>query len=124
MAAKEGKHPGGRPRKFSSVEQMQTRIDDYFATTEEPWTVLGLALHLDLTREGLSEYQDRPEFSAPIQRAKTLVEQSTARRMMQGKGWGPGHIFVLKNNFGWKDQQQIEHSGAVHVHFDKRYEDV
>ena len=44
--------------------------------------------------------------------------------MLDGDGYGPGYIFDLKNNHGWKDQQQIEHSGAVHVHFDKRYEGV
>jgi len=102
------KHAGGRPRKFPSVEKMEAGIADYFATVEEPWLILDLALHLDLTKEGLREYQERPEFSVPIQKAKARIETATAKRLMRGEGWGPGHIFVLKNNYGWKDQQNIE----------------
>jgi len=41
----EEKHPGGRPRKYQSVEQLQTAIDSYFESTEK-LTVTGLALHL------------------------------------------------------------------------------
>ena len=39
------KHPGGRPRKYDTPEQMQVAIDAYF---DEPklHTVCGLALHL------------------------------------------------------------------------------
>lgn len=102
------KHAGGRPRKFPSVAQMQTAINSYFATVPEPWTVLGLCLTLDLTIEGLLEYQARSEFSDPIKKAKNRIEAATAERMLRGDGWGPGHIFVLKNNYGWKDQQNIE----------------
>lgn len=116
------KHAGGRPRKFTSVAQMETRIDSYFATVLQPWTVLGLCLHLDLTIEGLLEYQDRTEFSDPIKKAKARIEAATAERMLRGDGWGPGHIFVLKNNYGWKDQAAVEvtgkDGGPITVHFD------
>lgn len=146
MVAKEGKHPGGRPRKFTSVEQMQTAIDAYFALCDirtrqvvtgspnnrrvetvmcpTPYTIQGLTVALGLTRDTLCEYESRPEFSDTVKDAKSKCEANKVLHMLDGDGYGPGYIFDLKNNHGWKDQQQIEHSGAVHVHFDKRYEDV
>lgn len=127
------KHPGGAPRKWKSVEAMQKAIETYFAKCEsrvrveivgppnnrqamsvlnpEPPTVLGLALSLDLTSEGLREYGERPEFTATVQKAKARIAATIERRMMDGDGWGPGHIFSLKNNFGWKDYQTIEATG-------------
>jgi len=138
------KHAGGRPRKFSSPEQMQGTIDAYFAlcdirtrqvvtgppanrkvetvTSPEPYTVQGLAVALGLTTEGLREYEAREEFSGTIKSAKARIEANKVRHMLDGDGYGPGYIFDLKNNHGWKDQQQIEHSGSVHVHFDREDE--
>ena len=36
---------GGRPRKYQTVEQLQSAVDSYFESTEK-YTVTGLALHL------------------------------------------------------------------------------
>lgn len=112
------KHAGGAPRKWKSVEAMQEAIDAYFETPE-PWLQKGLALHLDLTYQGWADYAARPEFAEAIQKAKDRIEVSTASLLMRGKGWGPGLIFVLKNNYGWKDVQGVEHSGSYEVHFDR-----
>jgi len=140
--AEKKKHPGGRPRKYQSVEAMQTAIEAYFAKCDErtavvvakdhlitiskpePYTIQGLTVALGLTREGMCDYEARPEFADTVKAAKQRCEADKVRHMLDGDGYGPGYIFDLKNNHGWKDQQQIEHSGAVHVHFDKRYEGV
>ena len=39
------KHPGGRPRKYSTPEEMQIVIDKYFEDNPKP-TICGLALAL------------------------------------------------------------------------------
>lgn len=116
------KHPGGRPRKWDSVEDMQKAIDAYFQENDPPYTVTGLALALDLTRKGLLDYQQREEFGDTIEKAKAFIEQCTEERMLAGKGWGPGHIFSLKHNYGWRDQHDVNVKGAMTVHFDKEDE--
>jgi len=105
------KHPGGRPRKFQSVEEMAKAIDAYFDNTEPPYTVTGLASALGMTRRGLLDYEGRDEFAHTIEKAKAFVEAHVERRMLAGEGWGPGHIFSLKNNYGWRDTQHLEHTG-------------
>jgi hypothetical protein len=71
----EGKHPGGRPRKYQSVEQLQAAIDSYFESTEKV-TITGLALHLGFnSRQALINYEGyEPEFHDAIKRAKSRVE--------------------------------------------------
>jgi len=120
-----GKHAGGRPRKFSSPEEMQVKIEAYFAKCDarvvrevvsqggkkvlvdvpkpEPYTVQGLAVFLDLTMEGLQEYERRDEYSGTVTKAKLRIEANKAVRLNDGVGWGPGIIFDLKNNHKWKD---------------------
>jgi hypothetical protein len=107
----ETKHPGGRPRKFQSVAEMDAAIEAYFVQ-DPPYTVTGLAMALGMTRQGLCDYQERDEFTDTIEKAKARVEESTERRMLSGEGWGPGHIFSLKNNYRWRDEHQIEETGT------------
>ena len=52
------KNKGGRPLKFQSVEELQTKIDDYFDTTpKDEYTITGLAMHLDTFRSVLCDYE-------------------------------------------------------------------
>ena len=99
----------GRPLKFQSLEDLQASIDAYFADTPlNMVTITGLALHLDTSRETLMDYQERPEFSDTIKKAKLRVEYAYEMRGLQvGNAFD---IFRLKN-MGWKDKQETEHSG-------------
>ncbi len=107
----------GRPKKFDSVSEMQKKIDEYFESRDKAglgYTITGLALGLGMTRETLLQYEKNSEFSDAIKKAKTKIEESLEQRLLDGKNV-VGVIFNLKNNFGWKDQQQVEHSGAVDI---------
>lgn len=42
--------------------------------------------------------------------ARQRIEANLEERMLHGDGWGPGHIFALKNHYGWRDT--VEHTGA------------
>jgi hypothetical protein len=113
--------PAGRPLKFPTVEDLQAAIDEYFADKGKPtklddgtlyWptvTVTGLALALDTTRETLLNYQDRPEFSDAITRAKLRCEHF-AETMLYNARSAQGPIFALKN-FGWRDSQDVNLGG-------------
>jgi len=101
--------PAGRPLKFQSVEELDTRIGEYFNTTpEEEWTWTGLALWLDVDKHTLTNYTDRPEFSTSVKRAMSRVENSYEKDLK--KSGRTGTIFALKN-FDWKDKQEQEHYG-------------
>ena len=123
-------HAGGRPRKWTSAQAMYDAAEEYFARCDartdakgdawpEPYTVQGCAVALNLTMDGWSEYEKREEFSSTVKRIKLRIEANKARRLLDGTGYGAGHIFDLKHNHGWKDTQTVEHTGGVHVHFDR-----
>ena len=108
----------GRPRKFKSPEELQEKIDAYFAECDEkgkPYTISGLAYALDTTRLTLLDYQNQPhlaEFSNTVTRAKAKVENFVEESL-----WLPkvanGVAFNLKNNFGWKDKTETELTGPA-----------
>lgn len=108
--------PAGRPLKFQSVEELQTQIDAYFkqrADMHLPFTVSGLALWLDTTRETLMDYQARDKFSDTIKRAKLRCADYAETEMYLGKS-PAGPIFALKN-FGWTDKKEVESSGDITI---------
>lgn len=100
--------PAGRPLKFPTVEDLQKHIDDYFESTkEDEWTITGLALHLDTDRITLLKYEDRPEFTNAVKKAKMKVENGYEKDLK--KHGRSGTIFALKN-FDWSDKQEIDHT--------------
>jgi hypothetical protein len=126
-------HPGGRPLKYADISKLQQDIDNYFNKCDEgeslevydkktesvktikkriPYTITGLALALDTSRETLREYQERPEFVDTIKRAKERCENYAELRLMSGDMHPTGPIFALKN-YGWVDKQ--EHTGKMQI---------
>jgi hypothetical protein len=108
----EGSRGAGRPPYYSSVQKMQAAIDAYFNMADEkgwPYTIPDLALALGFTsRQSLLNYSCKPEYMDTIKRAKLRIEGQRARQLVQGQGMVAGQIFDLKNNFGWRDQQDHE----------------
>lgn len=122
--------PAGRPLKFKTVEELQKKIDEYFEycdnrlvqgydnkTNEqfayispEPYTMAGLAYSLDISRKSLINYKRRDEFLHAIKKARRKVEMDVERRMNDKNTFTPGLIFNAKNNFGWKDKTEIDHT--------------
>ena len=112
----------GRPLKFTDVEKMQERIDEYFESVtytndagkviSEP-TVTGIALALDMTRESFRNYEKKDKFFATVKKAKQRVEIALESKLYTAQV--AGSIFNLKNNFGWKDKTEVEQSGEVKV---------
>lgn len=110
----------GRPKKYTEVEIMQQKIDKYFekcTKDNEPYTITGLCLALDITRETLSQYLKEEQFSDTIKKAKLKVENYLEKHLITDSST-TGIIFNLKNNFGWTDKQQLEHSGNINNPFE------
>lgn len=101
----------GRPLKYKTVEEMQELIDAYFEdriAKKKPFTITGLAIALDTSRETLMEYEGREKFADTIKRAKQRCENYAEEYLFEGKNQ-TGAIFALKN-YGWKDKTETDHT--------------
>lgn len=109
----------GRPKAYTEVEVMQQKIDKYFNECDknkEPYTITGLALALDLDRKSINNYVKDSEFFPTIKKAKLKVENYLEKRLINDSS-ATGIIFNLKNNYGWSDKQEIQHSGNINNPF-------
>jgi len=156
--APKGTNPVGRPKKFNSVEELQKKIDAYFAecdphwvdvmewvqqrdeqrklvydedgqphmvlrevkvkTKQIPYTITGLALALETTRETLLDYEDTDEYSDTVKAAKLKCQNYTELSLYGSNATGP--IFSLKNNYAWKDRTEVEGSGEQKIIIETR----
>lgn len=71
----------GRPLKFQSVEELEGKIEAYFAKDGEKPTITGLALALDCEIETIKGYGERDEFSASVKKAYLRVQNGYEKRM-------------------------------------------
>ena len=109
---------GGRPVKFESEDELEKKIEAYFEScwVEEkgkrkrikPYTVSGLAVFLDCDRKTLINYEEKEGFFHTIKRAKQIIESDVEEGALVGNYNATASIFNLKNNFGWKDQINID----------------
>lgn len=100
----------GRPLKFESPEHLQDLIKFYFQSCDEnkkPYTITGLALALDTSRETLINYEKREEYFDTIKRAKLRCQNYADERLFEAKQVA-GVIFNLKNNYGWVDKTETD----------------
>ena len=98
----------GRPPKFSSPEEMQVLIDEYFTYCDEnkrPYIVTGLALYLDTSREFLTNYEKKDQFFDTIKKAKQKIMEYAESALFRNSQVA-GVIFNLKNNYSnyYKDK--------------------
>lgn len=75
-------------------------------TKQKPYTITGLALALDTSRETLLDYEDREEFSDTIKKAKERCHNYVENTLLTGNPTGA--IFNLKNNYGWNDKTETD----------------
>lgn len=111
----------GRPVKFKTPEEMQIAIDKYFAecnNEKRPITYTGLAYSIGLSRQGLLEYKQKDNFSDTIKKARDYVEMTLEERLIGTSGVATGIIFNLKNNYGWKDKQEIDADVKTEIRVD------
>jgi hypothetical protein len=128
------KNPVGRPLKFKAVEELDQAITSYFdrcdphveqrlvdggvnqngetiwlkrgvLTEQQPYTVAGLARALGIDRDTLINYKKRDEFFGSVQAAYERCHEF-AEQQLYGKS-ASGASFSLKNNWGWKDRQEL-----------------
>ena len=130
MAFEKGNQYGNKP-KYKTPEEMQEKIDQYFADCEgtllvdhngdpiidrwgnpvylnkRPPTITGLALALGFkTRTALQIYKAKKEFTDTVLVAKSRVEKYYEEQLTSRDG-SRGAMFNLQRNFrGWQGEQE------------------
>lgn len=107
----------GRPLKFETVEELEKKIEDYFRHCEQnelPYTVSRLAYELGCSRQTLLTYGEKDEFLDTIKKAKAKIEFYNEEQLYINPRTA-GVIFNLKNNFGWKDKQEVDWKGEFKI---------
>jgi hypothetical protein len=117
--------PAGRPLKYQPQE-FADKIESYFEwcdgqktilyndagqvvkVIEKPYTITGLCVYIGTSKETLREYMLREEFVDAIKKAKLRIENYCEEGSLTGRLNTIASIFNLKNNFDWKDKQEIE----------------
>ena len=100
---------------MSNAEQVSERIYEYFKICEEDDmkpSVSGLALALDCERTYLWRIREEktaksPEVSNTLKRAMKLLDAQMVDYMQNGKINPVSGIFLMKNNFGYADKQEV-----------------
>ena len=98
--------------KYKNSEELIYQIQQYFYTCRcehKPYTISGLALFLGLSTETLRRYEKEygdTEYADIIKFAKQQVEVY-AEEGLYDKSKSSGAKFVLQNNFGWADKQDV-----------------
>lgn len=108
----------GRPKKYTEIEKLQMKINAYFDlcdSLEKPYTMSGLALALDMDRKTLFNYSKDEQFFPTIKKAKARVEEQLEENALMGKYNPTFAIFNLKNNFDWKDKQELDTTSTNRV---------
>lgn len=136
------KHPGGRPLKYQTVQELDLAIQNYFAecdphttkalvetgqdskgnmlfdtrtvlTEQKPYLVTGLARALGVSRQTLLNYRQRDEFFDSITGAVQRCEEYAESQL-----YGPfanGAKFNLINNYQGKHQDWSDKSSIDHT---------
>ena len=112
----------GQPMKYKTVEELQEAIDNYFTVdafmtnssgeSEYLPTMAGLALSLDVDRRTIVNYSHNEAYFPTIRKAKAKIESFIETRLYGNNV--TGCIFNLKNNFDWKDKQEVETKDTTH----------
>lgn len=100
---------------MSDEKAVENRIAEYFKICEEDDmkpSVAGLALALDTTRQYLYEVREgikgkNPEVAFTIKKAMKLLDLQMTDYMQNGKINPVSGIFLMKNNFGYADKQEV-----------------
>jgi len=124
------KHPGGRPMKYNTREDLENAIDNYFdecklnkktiitkdgildVISPKVPTIAGLAYAIGVDRQTVYNYEKNQEYFDIIKRARDyILAEIESAAINDDVNNGPV-IFVMKN-YGYSDKQEIEHSGGI-----------
>lgn len=82
----------------------------------KPFTISGLAVALNTSRQTLINYQNKDKYFDTIKKAKDICEAFAEENLYKGGGQVAGIIFSLKNGYeGWKDESTTTLKGGLNL---------
>lgn len=105
----------GRSKIFESPEELQKVIDKYYQERDSkrlPYTVESLSVALEIDRKTLLNYEKQEgyeEFFPTVKKAKDKIQSSFVDFALnpENKVAAALPIFLMKNNFGYEDKQEV-----------------
>ena len=114
----------GRPTKYT--DEMPDRVVDMMA---DGASITEVAAALGVSKETVYQWEkdpSKPDFSDALKRGRELSEAwwtSQGRTQLWEKNFNHVLWYMnMKNRFGWRDKQEVEHSGKMVVNFDSQDE--
>lgn len=126
-----------RPKKYTEVDTMQKKIDEYFDSCFrpmivkgelirddkgkiineqfKPFTICGLANALDMDRRSLLNYEKDKEFFPTIIRAKRKCEQYAEERLFDKDGVNGAKFSLINNYSKWREKQEVEQTTVSRI---------
>ena len=99
-----------------SPEDMRTALNAYFSEQNAanlPYTFAGLCRILEIDRETLHSYTRMPAYTNLLKKAVARVLEYAETYLYSGKN-PAGVIFLMKNNFGYRDIiEQVHHKETI-----------
>ena len=100
---------------LTDAKEVAQRVVDYFticANDDMKPSVAGLALAMDIDRRYLWEIREgrkgkNPEVADTLKKAMKLLDLQMVDYMQNGKINPVSGIFLMKNNFGYADKQEV-----------------
>lgn len=113
------KHPGGRPTKYKPEY-----CDAIIAHMKRGGSIEEFSLEIEVDKTTLYEWMKvHEEFSNAVKKGKSFSEgwwEGVARQALFNKNFNHVLWYMnMKNRFGWKDKQEVEHTGGITVSFDR-----
>jgi hypothetical protein len=112
----------GRPPKYTDevIEQIRLKLEEYINLNNIP-IVAEFAYQNEIPRQKLYEFE---ALNDTLKRLIDKKEANLERSMLNGTVKNiSGYIFSLKQ-LGWKDRQEIEHTGGINIVISKEDESV
>lgn len=106
----------GRPLKFETVAELETKIDAFFDHCKKEnknLTVEGLCVFLDCDKQTILNYQGKDGYSDVIDIAKLKIADSVMGRAMSGDINPTIAIWISKNHYGYKDKIETENTTKI-----------
>jgi hypothetical protein len=112
------KNPVGRPRLYSSPEELEEEITAYFVHCYEhsiKLTISGLVLFAGFSdRKSFYAYEENREFSHIIKKARGIITLHYEGLLTEA--FPQGAVFALKN-LGWNAEEKIENTVKTQTEF-------
>lgn len=118
------KHPGGRPTKYKPeyCDKVVAHMKDGGSMHE---FAREIEVHIDTLYEWMKVHE---EFSEAVKKGKSFSQgwwMGIARRSLFTNNFNHVLWYMnMKNRFGWRDKQEVEHTGGITVSFDRDDENL